>query len=131
MVVCFVEQMAKHGLAFDERPPSQTTAVEFQQVEAPRAQITRCAFHQCFEVRLAVAVAHDNLGINDGRIRWQGEQALPDCREPFRVVVPLTREYRNLIASLMQLSTPAVELDLMKPLRPRGRLRASGRVRTG
>ena len=52
--------------------------------------------------------------------RWQGEQALPDCREPCGVVVPLTREYRDLIASLVQLSTPAVDLDFMKPLRPLG-----------
>ena len=66
MVVRFVEQMAKHGVAFDERPPPQAPTVEFQQVEAPRAQIARCPIHQRFEVRLAVAVAQDNLSVDDG-----------------------------------------------------------------
>ena len=52
----------------------------------------------------------------------RAQQALADCREPFGAVVPLARVNRDLIASLVQLSTPAVEIDFMKPLRPRGRL---------
>ena len=52
----------------------------------------------------------------------RAQQALADCREPFGVVVPLARVDRDLIASLVQLSAPAVELDLVQPLRPGRRL---------
>jgi hypothetical protein len=114
--------MAKHGLAFDQRPPSQTAAIKLQQIEAPRAQVAGRPIHEGLEVRLTVAVAHDNLGIDDGRIRWQGEQALADRREAFGVVVALARVDRDLIARFVQLGTPAVELDLVQPLRPARRL---------
>jgi hypothetical protein len=46
-------------------------AVQLQQIEAPGAQVAGRAFHQRREVGLAVAVTHDNLGIDDGRSRWQ------------------------------------------------------------
>ena len=45
-----------------------------------------------------------------------------DRREALGIVVALTREDRDFIISLVQLSTPAVELDLVKPLRPSRRL---------
>ena len=77
--------------------------------------MARAAFHQCFEVGLAVAVAHDNLSIDDGRSRRRAQQTVADCGEASSVVVAIAGEDHHLIAGLVQLRTPAVEFDLVKP----------------
>jgi hypothetical protein len=53
-------------LAIPERTSAQSLAVDFQKIETPGAEIPGRAFHQCFEVRLAIAIADDDLGIDHG-----------------------------------------------------------------
>ena len=122
MVVRLVEQMAKHCLAFDERSPSQTRPLSSNRSKhhahrspiAPSIKALKSGLPSLSHTTISASIMAEVAGRLSrlARIAWE-----PPC-----VVVPVTREYRDLIASLVQLSTPAVEPDLMKPLRPRGRL---------
>jgi len=115
VIVGLDEQVTKQRLAVDQVALLVIAAIQLKKIEAPGAQIARGAFHERFEVRLAVAVTDNNLGIDDGRARRQAQEAIADGGKPARVVVAVATEDHHLIAMLVQLGTPAVELDLVQP----------------
>ena len=86
----------------------------------PTSQSTRrtglaLTVHQGIEVGFAIAVAHDNLGIDDRGSHRQAPQVIAYHGEAGRVVVTIPGEDHHIIASLVELRTSAVELDLMNP----------------
>jgi hypothetical protein len=75
--------------------------------------------HQAAEVRFAIGVASDDLGVDDAR--RQTAQRRPDHREAAGDVLAALAEDGGAGVMAVELRTPAVVLDLVQPLRPYGR----------
>ena len=105
--------------------------IQLEQIEAPGAQVLALAIHQRIEVRLAVAVTSDKFGVDDGRCCRQAQHLVADHLEPLRHVHAVAAEHHDAITGLVKLHSPAVELDLVNPLRPDRRLALQHRGRGG
>jgi hypothetical protein len=65
------------------------------------------------EVRFAIRVTGDQLGINDA-IR-QTDDMIAECRESAREIPTIARVEPHILAVLVNLQTPAIEFDLVNP----------------